>query len=204
MGATLMRRILLEFIGGSWDGMNLCNDSPDPVEIGLALQTYCQAGSGRVGQTVVMPADYALRPTGIGGCKYVVTDRTALDDEVLIRLEVCWNEQTRPCVCTAKRLVLQFEGGDWHGRSLDSQSADTHEALLAAAYYCLTDQGTVGKTCDGRPIAPWFQQDATDPAATDFGKACYYRVAQRVEDEERILVRFESRLTDERTDGCPP
>jgi hypothetical protein len=202
--ATSMRRILLEFIGGSWDGMNLCNDSPDPVEVGLALHTYCQAGNGHVGQTAVMPADYAVRPGGVGGCKYVVTDRTELGDEVLIRLEVCWSERRKPCVCMAKRLVLQFEGGGWHGRSLDSQSADTHEALLAVAYYCVTDQGTVGKACDWRPTAAWLQRDATGPAGTDIGRDCHYRVTQRIEDEERVLVRFEWRAKDERNDRYTP
>ena len=203
-GATRMRRILLEFIGGAWDGMNLCNDSPDPIEAGLALHTYCQARNGRVGQTVVMPADYALRPAGPGGCKYVVAHRTVFGEEVLLRLEVCWNEKAEGCACAAKRVVLQFEGGDWHGRSLDSGSPDTHEALLAAAYYCLTDQGKVGRSCDGRPIARWFRQRAADPGRSDFAEDCRYHVVQRAEDDQRIVVKFEYRTDDPRSDRRRP
>ncbi len=186
-----MRRILLEFIGGAWDGMNLCNDSSDPIEVGLALHTYCKAGNGKLGRAVVMPADYAVRPIGVGGCKYVVTDRAELDHEVLIRLEACGSERTKPCVCGIKRLILQFEGGEWDGRRLDSQSADTHEALLAVAYYCVTDQGSVGKACDARPTAQWFQPGASDPAGSGVSRNCQYRVVQRLEDEERVVVKLE-------------
>ncbi len=41
-----MKRILLEFIGGPWDGMNLCNDSPDPLEAELAARHYLLSSYG--------------------------------------------------------------------------------------------------------------------------------------------------------------
>lgn len=195
-----MRRILLEFIGGAWDGMNLVTDSPDPIEVGLAVYTYCQARNGRVGQTVVMSADYAVRPSGLGGCKYIVTHRTVYGEEVLVRLEACSNGNVEACACTARRVVLHFEGGPWQGQSLDSQSPDTHEALLAAAYYCLTDQGKVGKSCDGRPIGRWFEQRFAAPGQGDADKDCRYRVAGRMEDDRQVVVSLEYRTDDERRD----
>lgn len=190
---SLMTRILLEFIGGAWDGMNLCNDSPDPVEVGLARQTHSLLGDGMVGQTVVMPSDYAVRPGGGGGCKYVVANRTEFGDEILVRLEVCGKEQSEPCVCAAKRLLLKFEGGYLHGRCLDSESPDTHEALLAVSYYCVTEHGTVGTAFDGIPAPSLFPIRATAPDVSRFEKGYEYRVVQRLEDDERVRVKFEYR-----------
>jgi hypothetical protein len=37
----MKKRLFLEFIRGAWDGMNLCNDSPDPADVGLALLPVC-------------------------------------------------------------------------------------------------------------------------------------------------------------------
>jgi len=183
----MRQRIFLEFVGGAWDGMNLCNDSHDPAEVGLALLTYATTHDATVGSTVVMPADYAVRDTGFEGHKYVVTHCTALGDEILVRLECCWKEPTEPCVCMAKRIVLEFQGGHLHGRRLDSQSADTNAALLAVGYYCFTEQGTVGHTLNGLPATPLLPEFRPS-AATGDGE---YHVTQRIEDAEQVLVRFE-------------
>lgn len=44
-----------------------------------------------------------------------------------------------------KRFVLEFLGGDWDGKCLDSQSADHEEVVLAQVFYFKTQDGTVGK-----------------------------------------------------------
>ncbi len=44
-----------------------------------------------------------------------------------------------------KRFVLEFLGGDWDGRLLDSQSDDHEEVVLSQVYYFLTQDGTIGK-----------------------------------------------------------
>ena len=194
-----MRRILLEFIGGSWDGMNLCNDSPDPVEAGLTLHTYSMIRNRGVGHTVVMPSDYSVKQTDCSGSEYVVTNRTVIvGNEVLVRLESCCSEATAPCAHLSKRLLLQFDGGYLHGRSLDGHSPDTDEALLAVAYYLITDQGKAGEVLDGMPAKLLFSEHATDPERVGFRKGWEYRVTQRTEDKERVLVRFEYRAKSER------
>lgn len=43
-----------------------------------------------------------------------------------------------------RRFVLQFLGGWWHGRSLDSQSPDPEERILAQTLYFLASDGKVG------------------------------------------------------------
>jgi hypothetical protein len=177
-------RIFLEFVGGAWDGMNLCNDSHDPAEVGLALLTFTKTHDAEIGSTVVMPADYAVRDSGADGYKYVVTNRTVLGNEILARLECCQTEVSEPNTCMAKRIVLQFEGGHLHGRCFDSQSPDTNVALLAVAYYCFTDQGTVGHGLAGLPATPLLRERRTP------GDAGEYRVAHRIEDAEQVVVRF--------------
>ena len=47
-----MREIIFEFIGGSWDGMNLSNASADPIEASLAVHTFRLTRSGRRGAVV--------------------------------------------------------------------------------------------------------------------------------------------------------
>jgi hypothetical protein len=187
----MTKRVFLEFIGGSWDGMNLCSDSPDPAEVGLASLTFAKTHDATIGSAVVMPSDYAVRKTDLHGYKYVVQYRTELGDEVLVRLECCWNEPAEPCVCMGKRIVLEFRGGHLHGRRLDSQSAETNEALLALAYYCVTNQGTVGKKINGKPVTPLLPKSRSNGSTRD-GE---YGVTQRLEDDERVCVTFDCHST---------
>jgi hypothetical protein len=195
-----MKRVILEFIGGAWDGMNLCNDSPDPIEIELAVRTYFATDDGEIGETVIMPAGYALRRGSSAGCKYVVEDRTVVGDEVLIRLAACDEPVTADSALPAVRIVLQFEGGYLNGRSLDSQSADVHEALLALAYYHITNQGSVGEAFNGIPVTWRPSGIGTDAPQGVFRKDHEYRVVQRIEECHQIVVRFEYRPKETRAD----
>lgn len=183
-----MKRIYLEFIGGSWDGMNLCNDSPDTIEVGLTQLTYATTQNAAIGKTVVMPSDYAVRNTGRRGHEYTVTHCTAMDDEILVRLECRGDDPTSRCVRAAKRIILEFEGGYLDGHRLDSQSSNTNEALLAVAYYCVTEEGTIGKKFNGMPATPLL---ARRSRAREFARHSEYGVTQRLEDWERVVVRFQ-------------
>ena len=77
-----MRLAILEFIGGAWDGMNLCDGSPDPVEVGLARHVLRMTGNGETGSHVAMPSEYATRS---GGCRYVVTHHVEVEEQSLVR-----------------------------------------------------------------------------------------------------------------------
>lgn len=176
--------------------MNLCNDSPDSVEVGLASYVYSVIGNRGVGQTVVMPADYSVKQTECS--KYVVANRIVMKDEVLIRLESCCGEPAASCACMAKQILLRFDGGHLHGRSLDGHSSNIVEALRAVAYYLITEHGKVGEAFDGIPAPLLPQGPVTDSEETGGRKDWEYQITERIEDENRILVRFQYRAKDER------
>lgn len=132
-----MRYVILEFIGGAWDGMNLCTRSPDPVEAELAAYVLKMTGNGTAGKTVNMLRDYAVGNTG--GCCYVVTAHTKVGNDFLVRLEC--EDRVETQAAENMTIILRFEGGCQDGRILRSDSADVHEALLAVACCHLMDQG---------------------------------------------------------------
>jgi hypothetical protein len=48
-----------------------------------------------------------------------------------------------------KPVRLMFQGGYWDGKSLQVDSADQEESLLATACYEMTHHGTLGAECTG-------------------------------------------------------
>ena len=46
-----------------------------------------------------------------------------------------------------KTIVLEFAGGYWEGKSLNTDSADQEEAFLAAACYEMSHHGAIGGEC---------------------------------------------------------
>jgi len=205
-----MRRVILEFIGGAWDGMNLCNTSPDPLENRLAVQAYLATDNGAKGMDVVMPLDYAVNKAGCSGRHYVVTNRTQYAEDVLVRLEhlAASRTQTRKPSSNGSsastQILLQFEGGWLDGLVLDSHSPCPNEALLSVACYCLTEHGTVGEKLQGIPPA-WNLAARPDwkPKESDFRQNQPYRVKQRVEQPDQILVRFECHVKEPSSSpGC--
>jgi hypothetical protein len=189
-----MTRIILEFIDGLWDGMNLCNDSPDLVEVRLALHVYSVTGNANIGQTVIMPSDYAIGKGEGGDSTYVVTNCTEMDDEVLVRLECDCTKIAAPHTQPGEHLVLHFEGGYLHGHCLHSQSPDINEALLALAYYHITNHGTVGETFNGIP-ATWCppKNDSAAPEQASCRKGYEYCVVERLVRAEEVHISFEYR-----------
>jgi hypothetical protein len=205
-----MKRILLEFIGGSWDGMNLCNDSPDRIEANLAAQQYLLSNCGSEGAVVVLPSNYAVRSQSAAGDRYRVTNRTEVGDEVLVRFEVCDHraEDEQSSLITeqssAKQIIFQFDGGCLQGMTLDSHSPDFHESLLATAYYSVTDGGRLGSRLYGT-LAVWQRLAPTKRVGrslSQFPAISMYHVIERCENETTITVRLRSDAKNH--PGCPP
>jgi hypothetical protein len=182
-----MKPFILEFIGGCWDGMNLCSESPDPVEVKLAKACYAETWSGTFGKITVVPSEYATQRGSQPGNRYVVTNRVDHDGEVLVRLELCCEEQMVDCPCHAKRIHLEFEGGHLDGLRLDSGSPNLEEALLATSYFCLTEHGKVDATLgDGLPLLPHMStRQEIRPRSGD-----RYSVVGREEGKNQIAVRL--------------
>lgn len=176
-----MRHVILEFIGGAWDGMNLSDGSADPVEAGLARHVAKMTSNCKSGQSVTLPQAYAARG---GGCVYRITAHARIGDESLVRLECC----DEPCGAVqpepAKTLVLQFSGGALDGRTLRSDSADLHEALLAAACTCLS---AVDGEAESVQILPAVLR-RLDAAGQVCGEAAQYRVTARTHGQATITI----------------
>ena len=95
-----------------------------------------------------------------------------------------------------RRFVLQFLAGCWHGRSLDSQSADHEEMLLAQTIYFLVGDGAVGRRLNGltpeairfatkrnwEPPEPGRVPSGCDPAV------CDYTVIDRRGDLQQVVI----------------
>jgi hypothetical protein len=91
-----------------------------------------------------------------------------------------------------RRFVLQFLAGCWHGRSLDSQSPDHEEVILAQTIFFLVGDGMVGRRING--LTPEAIRFATkrewlppEPARLD-PAACDYTVIDRRGDPEKIVI----------------
>ena len=175
-----MKYAIIEFIGGAWDGMNLCNGSPDPIEAAIAYHVLKATDDGTTGKGVIMPQKYALRS---GVCNYVVTDRTDVENESLVRL-VCQDEDYPEIAAGENRtILLHFKGGCLDGRTLQSNADDTLEALLATAHYCLTNRGAISRTLR----VPLALCQRCQPKS----QCGEYRVVRRGETERSIEVTFE-------------
>jgi hypothetical protein len=91
-----------------------------------------------------------------------------------------------------RQFVLQFLGGCWQGRSLDSESPDHEEMILAQAIYFLVGDGTVGRKIHGlTPEAIRFaakrKWELPEPAKLD-PAACDYTVIDRRGDPKKMVI----------------
>jgi len=182
-----MKPIIFEFIGGSWDGMNLHSDSLDPVEVVFAKTCYVETHGGTLGRTAVMPSEYATQQGNSRGNKYAVTHRVEIGGELLIRLELCHDDCTGDCSSHQKRVLLGFQNGYLHGLRLDSRSHEVNEALLATSCFLLTEHGKVGTTfhcCTDLPCHGGRGEKARLRPGDD------YTVVQRDETDNEITVRL--------------
>jgi hypothetical protein len=152
-----VERIILEFIGGSWDGMNLHSPSDDPVEAALAERIYLGACRNGKGRQVVMPANYATQRGGRPGLRYFVTGQTKSQEEILVRLECFGGPERRVRQagedCSVEHVVLQFRGGPLAGEFFHSRSSDYRVSLAVLGCFLATERGQMGKTCQGSPFA---------------------------------------------------
>ena len=181
---------ILEFIGGCWDGMNLCTESPDPAEAMLAKDVCRLTAEGRQGQKAVMPPRHSAGKPGVCGHQYVVTNRTATREEVLVRFECTAEREADHCLLqdgagsSMKRIVFEFEGGYLDRVRLDSLSSDVGEALLATAYYCVTNGGVLGRRFGETP--PTWQSKAR---TAGFSKGHEYRIVRRAERRDKVVLK---------------
>jgi hypothetical protein len=184
-----VKRIILEFIGGSWDGMNLCTFSADGLEAGLAIGTCAKTGDGTPGREVVMPADYAVYYPGRGR-KYVVVHRVEVRGEVLVRLQCFQETQVVPPPEPATvPVTLQFAGGPLDQVTLDSRSPDCDEVLAVVACFLLTDGGTIGAHCPSTMGSLVLRRKRLHGAPSTRPALDHeYRVVRRTEHDECIAV----------------
>jgi hypothetical protein len=176
--------------------MNLDSGSQDAAERDLALLTYVRTHSATIGKSVVMPSDYAVHKGDALSYSYVVAHCAEVGEETLVRMECCRDESSESCACMAKRIVFEFHGGYLHGRRLDNRSANVNEALLALAYYCVTEQGAIGKRIGGMPVMRLLSK----ANANHFASRSVYSVTSRLEDDEQVLVRVEYQSKGENTE----
>lgn len=155
MEKKAIRRVILEFVGGPWDGMNLHNESSDRLEAQLAAYCYLTTEKGTRGRTVLLPSSYAIRRSHSTADQYEVAERTERDEEVLVRFRHCNGRGAceLPSLAASVRIVVRFHGGFLDGKSLDSLAPDHNEALLAIACYHVTEGGKLGARLDGHPAA---------------------------------------------------
>jgi hypothetical protein len=92
-----------------------------------------------------------------------------------------------------KPIVFEFSGGYWDGASLRTDSADQEEALLAAACYELSHHGAIGAECgalsDDAVTYARIHHRPRPQEGTLYGDH-QYRISERRETEEQILVRL--------------
>jgi hypothetical protein len=92
-----------------------------------------------------------------------------------------------------KRVVLEFFGGCWNGRSLDSGSSDAEERKLAHGYYFKTEDGTIGHGI--KELSPQAHDFARKHGWEDSDEPGYesgenYQVVEKVDEAERMVVKF--------------
>ena len=186
-----MRHFILEFIGGAWDAMNLHSPSPDPIELRLAQQTYRKTGQGTTGREVTMPSGYATM-RGMCCCqKYVVTEHTEVQGEVLVRLE-CFDgaeeaagSQEMPEMPSVSRIFLCFEGGYLDGQCFDSCSPDHQEALLVVAWFLVVEHDWLGHGWHGLPFRNLLRARGHKGIEAKDGQ---YIVTQRIDELNLVIL----------------
>ena len=166
------------------DGINLSTLSPDPAEASLAALVLKTMRCGEKGQAAMLPRMYAVRS---GCCRYVVTDHVCVGGESLVRLESMEGDCAEAPDGPFKTVLLQFVGGCLDGRTLRSDAADVHEAIITSSYYCLTDQGAKSSILRVLPCLCGQLQDGPC-RATGFVE---YRVVNREETDTLITVILE-------------
>lgn len=93
-----MRRIILRFNGGYWDGRKLCSDASDQEESLFATACYEMTHHGSIGEQCPGLSDDAVTfarihgwqgpqdATMYGDHSYMVTERHETKDEIIITL----------------------------------------------------------------------------------------------------------------------
>lgn len=94
---------------------------------------------------------------------------------------------------TSARILIEFLGGDWDGKTLDSQSPDEEERELLWGCYDMTGQGTVGGAFHGVSMSQLEGSLKGERSLRNIKLergSHKYTVVERVEEGNEILVRL--------------
>jgi hypothetical protein len=184
----VMEQFILEFIGGCWDGMNLHGITVDAVEERLANYVWRVTGRGTEAREVCMPMGYATERGSRRGLRYVVTKRTEVQGESLVRLECLAESRELGSQLAVEAMVppviLRFEGGTLDGQSFDSRSPNHEESLAVLSCYLVTEKGRAGKECRWLAFRKLMRKGEELPVGRD-GR---YSVVDRSEGAGQIVV----------------
>jgi hypothetical protein len=93
-----------------------------------------------------------------------------------------------------KRILIEVLGGDWDGRTIDSQSPDETERMHVHTCLHLTRNGTVGKSFHGASMQMSDMLKKGEASTRDWkpieGKTHKYTVVERLDEGEEVLIRM--------------
>jgi hypothetical protein len=92
-----------------------------------------------------------------------------------------------------QRILIEFIGGDWDGKTLDSQSADDTERQAIDCCLYMTDNGTVGKAFHGGSISMLYSlmKGRQMPERKSEPKGMHkYTVFERLDEDNEVLIRI--------------
>ncbi len=95
-----------------------------------------------------------------------------------------------------KRFLIEFIGGDWDGKTLDSHSRDEIERMHVKQCLFMTDNGTIGKAWHGISMETSSRLakraiPTSDLKRPEGGKTHKYTVVERLDEDDDVLVRVE-------------
>ena len=99
-----------------------------------------------------------------------------------------------------KRILIEFIGGDWDGKTLDSHSPDKAERMYEQSCLFLTRDGTVGKAFHGFSMIAFDRmrkgEISMDDAKPSGRKTHKYTVTERLDEGDEVLIRLKYSIRD--------
>lgn len=107
-----------------------------------------------------------------------------------IDAQIVWSvRDARP-----KRILIEFLGGDWDGKTIDSQSSDETERMHVHTCLHLTRNGTVGRSFHGASMQMSDMLKKGECSLNDWkpvgGETHKYTVVERLEEHDEVLIRM--------------
>lgn len=90
-----------------------------------------------------------------------------------------------------KRILIEFVGGDFDGRTLDSESPNEHERWLVDSCMSMTHNGTVGCAFHGFSMSTIEARMRGEEVEAGSPKGTHkYTVLDRLDDGDEVLIRM--------------